>query len=145
MDHVVYLDAKAKELENILSGKKTIIIRGAAGRKVPYGRVNPGDTLYFIRNNAEGYFKATAQVSEVLNSDKMDKDTSITLVDTHQPGLQLTSAQYKRWAGKRYLVLVTITNPKEITPFQFIKGEFTTMDDWLVLESIDLVRGENIQ
>jgi hypothetical protein len=43
MDHVVYLDAKAAELENILSGRKTMIIRGAAGRKLPYGRVHAGD------------------------------------------------------------------------------------------------------
>ncbi len=32
MDYVVYLDAKAGELDNLLSGKKTMIIRGAAGR-----------------------------------------------------------------------------------------------------------------
>lgn len=53
MDHVVYLDAKSNELENLLSGKKSMIIRGATGRKVPYGKVNVGDILYFINNNAE--------------------------------------------------------------------------------------------
>ena len=51
MDHVVYLDAKAKEVENLLSGDKTMIIRGAAGRKMPYGRVSSGDVLYFIQDN----------------------------------------------------------------------------------------------
>lgn len=35
MDHVVYLDSTAKELELLLSGKKTMIIRGATGRKIP--------------------------------------------------------------------------------------------------------------
>jgi len=34
MNHVVYLDAKSNELENLLSGKKSMIIRGATGRKV---------------------------------------------------------------------------------------------------------------
>ena len=33
MDNVAYLDYKAKELENILSGQKTMIIRGAMCRK----------------------------------------------------------------------------------------------------------------
>ena len=32
MDYVVYLDVKAGELDNLLSGKKTMTIRGAAGR-----------------------------------------------------------------------------------------------------------------
>ncbi len=48
MDHVVYLDAKSNEFEKLRDGSKTMIIRGAAGRKLPYGRVNRGDVLYFI-------------------------------------------------------------------------------------------------
>jgi len=43
MDNVVYLDYKAKELENLRSGQKTMIIRGAMGRKLPYGRVEKFD------------------------------------------------------------------------------------------------------
>jgi len=70
MDHVVYLDAKSNELENLLSGKKSIIIRGATGRKVPYGKVNVGDILYFINNNAEGEIKAKGVV---INSQAIPK------------------------------------------------------------------------
>jgi hypothetical protein len=62
MDHVVYLDHKAGELGNMVKGLKTMIIRGAMGRKLPYGRVNPGDVLYFIENNGEGMVKARATV-----------------------------------------------------------------------------------
>ena len=54
MDHIVYLDAKAKELENLVKGNKSMIIRGANGRKIPYGRVNEGDILYFVNNNGMG-------------------------------------------------------------------------------------------
>ena len=58
MEHVVYVDSKAKELKKILDGSKTMIIRGAAGRKLPYGRVFKGDVLYFIENNADGKIRA---------------------------------------------------------------------------------------
>lgn len=47
MDHVVYLDAVAKELDMILAGMITMTIRGADGRKMPYDRVNKGDIIYF--------------------------------------------------------------------------------------------------
>ncbi|UCH03160.1 MAG: hypothetical protein JSV20_05140 [Candidatus Bathyarchaeota archaeon] len=47
MDHVVYVDAKVKELDALLVGRKTMIIRGATGRKLPYGRVYGNDVLYF--------------------------------------------------------------------------------------------------
>ena len=45
MNHVVYLDATANEMEKILTGQKTMIIRGATGRKIPYGQVNNKDIL----------------------------------------------------------------------------------------------------
>ncbi len=73
MDHVVYLDAKADELEKLANGTKSMILRGATGRKMPYGRVSPGDVLYFIKNNAEGLIRATAMVQSVFNSDKFNK------------------------------------------------------------------------
>ena len=100
------LDLKANELENILSGKKTMIIRGAAGRKMPYGRVNIGDILYLLENDGTREIKAKVEVNFVFNSEKMDSDDSTALVDEYQDRLLLTSAQIKRWAGKRYLILI---------------------------------------
>ena len=140
MDHVVYLDAKAQELENLLSQSKTAIIRGAAGRKMPYGRVNQGDMLYFILNNGEGLVKARAEVKEVFNSEKMTPEESTALVDQYQAKLQLTAQQHKKWAGKRYLVMIEVAQVAEITPFEIDKSDYGNMDDWLPVEQIDSVR-----
>ena len=81
MDHICYLDYKSKELELVLNGEKTMIIRGATGRKMPYGRVNKGDVLYLINNNAQGQVQAKGIVSAVFNSEKMDQQESKNLVD----------------------------------------------------------------
>ena len=140
MDHVVYLDVKAKEYEALLRGKKTMLIRGAAGRKMPYGRVNVGDILYFINNNAEGVIKTKASVKDVLNSDKMAKEESIALVEENQDKLRLTAKQFSRWAGKRYLVLIEIGGVEQLAPFPIDKSNFGNMDDWLSVEAIDRVR-----
>ena len=96
MDHVVYLDASAKEFELLLTGQKTMIIRGATGRKMPYGRVNQGDILYFINNDSEGLILAKAKVESVFNSDKMTEEESAMLVENHQGKLRLTRKQYDR-------------------------------------------------
>ncbi len=140
MDHVVYLDAKANELENLLSGKKTMVIRGATGRKLPYGRVNTGDVLYFINNNAEGKVKAKAIVSSVLNSDKMTEEESTELVKKNQNKLQLIEKQFQKWAGKRYIVLIEVTDMKEIKSFSIDKSNYGNMDDWLPVEKINSVK-----
>jgi hypothetical protein len=140
MDHVIYLDANAKELDLLLSTKKTMIIWGATGRKMPYGRVNQGDILYFINNNAEGIILAKANVKSVFNSDKMTESESAQLINNHQEKLQLTKKQYERWAGKRYLVLIEISGVEKVEPFRIDKSNYGNMDDWLPVEEIGKVR-----
>lgn len=140
MDHVVYVDAKAGEMEKLQNGEKTMIIRGATGRKIPYGRVHKGDWLYFIKNNAEGIIKASGQVSNVINSDKLTKEDSYRLVEKYQDKLALTTAQFKRWAGKRYLVLIEVILVRSIPPFPVDKSDFGNMDDWLLVEDISRVK-----
>lgn len=140
MDHVVYLDAKAQELKKILSGEKTMIIRGATGRKLPHGRVFEKDVLYFVENNGDAMIRAKAVVREVFCSDKLEVEASTALVTANQDALMLSPAQVKRWAGKRYLVLVTIEEACGIEPFELHKEAFGNMDDWLLVESIERVR-----
>jgi len=140
MDHVVYLDAKANELELLLSKQKSMLVRGAAGRKMPYGRVSVGDALYLINNNAEGLILARVDVKGVINSEKMSREESITLVDSHANQLSLSKKQYERWAGKRYLVLVEVDQLTELDPFPIDKSAYGNMDDWLPVETIESVK-----
>jgi hypothetical protein len=140
MDHVVYVDAKANEMEKLLNGEKEMIIRGAAGRKLPYGRVDAGDVLYFINNNAEGQVKAKAIVSNVFNSEKMTKEESIALVEENQEKLKLTKKQFKRWSGKRYIVLIEVKSVEGIEAFEIDKSNYGNMDDWLPVENIENIK-----
>ncbi|MFW6001095.1 MAG: hypothetical protein ACOCQE_01880 [Halanaerobium sp.] len=140
MDHLVYLDAKANELEKLFDGSKSMIIRGAAGRKLPYGRVNEGDVLYFINNNSEGLVKARAIVDSVFNSEKMSKEESTALVEKHQSKLNLSESQFKKWAGKRYIVLIAVKNIEEVKSFAIDKSDYRNMDDWLPVEKISSVK-----
>lgn len=137
MDHVVYLDYKAKELFNLKSGQKSMIIRGAMGRKLPYGKVNIGDVLYFIENKGDGLVKAKAIVSDVFNSDQLAKDDSMKLVEANQTKLMLDKGLVNRFGGKRYLVLISVIDFKEIENFKIDKSNFGNMDDWLPVENIN--------
>ena len=140
MDHIVYLDSVAKELENLLSGRKTMIIRGATGRKLPHGRVFAGDVLYFINNNAEGLIHAKGLVASTFHSEKLSEGESNDLVQQNQIRLCLTDKQVTRWAGKRYLVLVEVSGVEAVAPFEIDKSNFGNMDDWLAVENIASVR-----
>jgi len=143
MDHVVYTDFRAGELKMLLSGKKKMIVRGAAGRKLPYGRVNKGDRLYFINNNAESHVRGEGIVSNVINSEKMTETESRSFIESHQDMLLLTDAQLARWGGKRYIVLIEVTDVRETDPFGIDKSGYGNMDDWLPVGNIESVRLRN--
>lgn len=140
MDHIVYVDAKARELEKLLAGEKTMIVRGATGRKLPYGRVESGDCLFLVENNGDGIVRASALVMQVFNSDKLSEDQSADLLKMNQSKLSLTPEQVKRWSGKRYLVLIEVAHARAIDPFTMDRSEYSNMDDWLLVENIEKVR-----
>ena len=139
MDHIVYLDAKAKELENLQNRKKSMIIRGATGRKLPYGRVNEGDVLYFAENKGDGLLKAKAVVKSVYQSEKLSKEESEKIVAENQDKILLNKPLLKRFSGKRYLVLLDVTGFEMIESVAFDRSDYGNMDDWLPVENINNV------
>ncbi|MGB4199856.1 MAG: hypothetical protein WBK65_00400, partial [Thermotogota bacterium] len=73
MVHIVYCDDKEKVLEKILDGTKTMVVRGAAGRKIPHSRVFEGETLYFMKKGT-AKISAKATVDSVTNLIKLSED-----------------------------------------------------------------------
>jgi len=140
MDHVVYLDYKAKELDNLKNGTKTMLIRGAMGRKLPYGRLNASDVLYFIENKGDGMIKAKAIVEQVIHSDQLSKEESVAMVEQYQSKLLLNAGLLKRFSGKRYLVLITLCNFEVLESFKIDRSAYGNMDDWLPVEDIKKVK-----
>jgi hypothetical protein len=69
----------------------------------------------------------------------MTPEESSALVEKHQAQLQLSDSQYKRWAGKRYLVLIEVEKPITLDPFPIDKSDYGNMDDWLPVEDISNV------
>lgn len=140
MDHLVYLDYKSKELLSFSLGKKDIVLRGATGRKLPYGRVSTGDVLYFCENNADNLVKAMAIVQNVTFTEKLSMEDSEKLVDSLQNRILLNDKALKRFRGKRYLSIIEVTEFTTIAEFTFDKTSFGNMDDWLLVEDIDNIK-----
>lgn len=145
MVHLVYCDNAGqrgeKTLDKILNGTKTMVIRGAAGRKIPHSRVFEGDSLYFIEKGS-GQISATATVSSVQNYVKLTEDEINKTFEENQEKLNLTQKQKDRW-HKKCLCLVEFRDVKKITPLDF--DHQGNMDDWLIIEKIeDVVVGTSI-
>lgn len=141
MVHLVYCDDKEKVLEKILEGSKTMVARGAAGRKIPHSRVAKGETLYFMEKGSKK-ISATAVVTNVENYVKLSDDEINETLEKNQSKLNLSEKQKERW-HKKCLILVEFKDVKEIEPMDF--DHQGNMDDWLIIEKVeDVVVGTSI-
>lgn len=141
MVHLVYCDDKSKELDKIINGTKTMIVRGAAGRKIPHSRVFKDEVLYFMEKGTKK-ITAKATVKDVQNYVKLTDEEITKTIERNNEKLQLTDKQKDRW-HKKCLWLVEFENVTPITPLDF--DHQGNMDDWLIIEKIeDVVVGTSI-
>lgn len=138
MEHLVYCDNKEKVLKKILDNSKTMIIRGAAGRKIPHSRVFNGEKIFFIEKGT-GIISAKAIVKDVHNYVKLSDEEIDRVIKDNSNKLNLTETQMNRW-HKKCLCLIEFDNVESINPLML--DHQTNMDDWLILEKIDdVVKG----
>lgn len=141
MVHLVYCDDKEKVLEKIINGTKTMVVRGAAGRKIPHSRVFEGETIYFMKKGT-AKISAKATVASVQNYVKLNDDEIVKILEENQGKLNLSDKQKERW-HKKCLCLIEFKDVKEIAPLEF--DHQGNMDDWLIIEKIeDVVVGTSI-
>lgn len=141
MVHLVYCDDKENVLEKIIKGTKTMIVRGASGRKIPHSRVHEGERLYFMKKGS-GKITATAAVKSVQNFVKLADDEITEILEANQDKLNLSDKQKQRW-HKKCLCLVEFSDLEEISALDFDRQ--SNMDDWLIIEKIeDVVKGTSI-
>lgn len=145
MVHIVYCDNAEKNgekvLDKILAGTKTMVVRGAAGRKIPHSRVFEGEVLYFMQKGT-GEISAKAIVTNVQNHVKLTEDEIVSILAENQCKLNLSIKQKDRW-HKKCLCLVEFKDVEKITPLEF--DHQGNMDDWLIIEKVeDVVVGTSI-
>ena len=145
MIHLVYCDNAGKRgekvLDKILAGTKTMVIRGAAGRKIPHSRVFEGERVYFMEKGS-ALITAMATVKAVQNFVKLTDDEITKILEENQSKLNLSEKQKARW-HKKCLCLVEFENVTQIESLNF--EHQGNMDDWLIIDKIeDVVVGTSI-
>jgi len=139
MNHLVFLDAHTGELEKILSGVKTMIVKGFDPKHSSAHPVNLGDSLYFLRNKDEGAVRVKATVVRVLSfTNLLNEDLSHTLKEM-QTRLQLTEDQYNHWSAKQQALLVEIGSAQKIGAIQVATDKITNRSDWIAFEDFSSI------
>lgn len=144
--HLVYCDHTGKKgervLDKILAETKTMVVRGAAGRKIPHSRVFEGEALYFMEKGS-ALISASAIVKSVQNDVKLTEDEIVRTLNDNQGKLNLSEKQKERW-HKKCLCLVEFEGVQKLEPPLPFHHQ-GNMDDWLIIEKIeDVVVGTSI-
>jgi len=139
MNHLVFLDTRAGELEKILSGTKSMVVKEFDPARSAGQPVRPGDSLYFLRNNDECALRVKATVIRVLFfTNHLDEDLSHTLKEM-QTRLQLTEDQYNDWSAKKQVLLVEFGSAHKIGMIHIAPNKITDRSDWIAFEEFSLI------
>ena len=139
MNHLVFLDAQAGELEKILSGIKSMVVKEFDPARAAGQAVRPGDSLYFLRNKDECTLRVKATVVRVLfYTNDVDPDLSHTLKEM-QPRLQLTEDQYNHWSAKQQILLVEFASAHKIGVIHVAPNKIADRSDWIAFEEFGLI------
>jgi len=142
MDHVAIMKKSWGLIPKILSGKKVIESRWLKNKSAPWNKVGAGDTVYF-KNSGEPVMVA-AIVSKVLQLDKLNPQKVEDLLTKYhsQDGIEKEKIKYyfELFKPKKFCVLVFLTHPQKISPFNIDKSGFGSMSAWLTINSVKKIK-----
>jgi hypothetical protein len=139
MNHLVYLDAQAGELEKILSGVKTMLVKEFDPTQPITHTINPGDSLYFLRSKDDCVVRVKATAVRVLSvANNLEEDLPQTL-KVMQPRLQLAEEQYNHWSAKKQVLLVEFEAAHKIAVIQIASHKTMDRSDWIAFDDFSLI------
>jgi hypothetical protein len=145
MNYLVFLEAGAGELEKILSGVKSMVIKESKPEDPLTKPLMPGDNLYFLRNNDERDIrvKATVKSIQVVSSGSAG-DISRQLKEL-QPRLQLTEEQFMYWCTKKHVLLVEFECAQKIGMIHLDLAEVKGQPDWIAFQAFSVLTSGMLQ
>lgn len=145
MNFLVFLESQAGELEKILSGTKSMIIKEFNPDHTASLPLKTGDCLYFLRDEDDRVLRVKATVTQVLFvENKPDEDLSHLLKEV-QPKLQLTEDQYHLWVGKGRIILIEFTSAHKIGLVYVATDKICDQSNWIAFEEINLISETNLK
>lgn len=109
MDHLIFLEETWKEIEELLSGNRTMVIQGFDEPNEPHREIAKGDILYFAYSGAKKEIRARAVADSVFQSWQLSREESYELIIRNQDKLMLPDDLFYRWAGKKHLLLIGLS------------------------------------
>lgn len=136
MNFLVFVETDAGELEKILSSLKTMLVEGNCPEGPEEPIMQPGDSLFFLRDNEECIARVKAVVVQVLPREAGPAGDISPMLKELQPKLQLTEDQYNNWSVKKRALFIEFEAAQKIEELQVAPEKITQRTRWMQFEGI---------
>lgn len=144
MHHVAIMKKQWGLCEKILRGEKTVESRWYKSKRDPWGKIKPGDVVFFKDSGAPVTVKA--EVEKVLQIEDLTPQKTIDILTKYgraDLGASEIMPQIKEYVkDKRYCILVFLKNAQKVKPFRINKAGFGAMSAWLCVDDVNKVKVE---
>lgn len=138
MDHIAIMKKSWNLIPMILDGTKTIESRWYKAKIAPWDRIKQGDTVYF-KNSGEPV-TAKAQVEKVLQFADLAQEKVKEIYELYGEAIGAKRDEIARWVedkvGKKYCILIFLTNAEKIEPFGIDKTGFGNAAAWICVDDV---------
>ena len=131
-------------IPKILSNEKTIESRWYKNKATPWGKVKAGDTVWF-KNSGE-FITARATVSQALQFADLTPKLVKEIYTKYGVAIGVPKEKHTKWVKdkidtkKNYCILMFLTTPRKVKPFQIDKKGFGNAAAWLALPDIATIK-----
>jgi ASC-1-like (ASCH) protein len=144
MDHIAIMQKSWGFIEKIATGQKTVESRWYKVKYTPWGRISPGDSIYF-KNSGEPV-TIQAKISRVINFSDLTPEKVHTILEDYRKELGLDEPDIQRYfemfKHKRYCILIYLKDAQHVQPIEINKQGFGTMSSWISVESIVKIKAQ---
>lgn len=134
MEYLINLNKDCDKLEDILSGKKVMMVLASYGKQFPYGRIHVGETVYFTDNCNFGLIKAEASICNSLCLENVSKDETAAILVGNKEKLNLSLNNLGKLMGKKHLVFIEFGNVRLMEPVQIYNN--VQLETWTDMNTV---------
>ena len=142
MEHLAIMKKSWKLTEKILSGRKKIESRWYLSKKAPWGKIKPGEKIYF-KDSGEPV-SLVAEVDHVIEYEQLTPEKVKSILEHYgeDDGIEKQRIPYffELFQHKRYCILIFLKNPQRVEPIAISKKGFGNMAAWITVSSINLLK-----
>ena len=142
MEHIAIMKKSWKLIPKILCGEKKIESRWYKTKHSPWNNIQIGETVYFKDSGEPVTIKTKVErviqfsdLTPIKENEKLSKYGRSGLL-----AINNIENTFKMFMNKKYCILIFLSKPEKIKPFNIDKTGFGTMSAWITLDNVDRIK-----